>query len=102
MNQANRTKAELEVDLQPIKEMLDSCRDRVVSHLEQLETKAALVGSRAQLRLTKTAGETRELIHRHPLTLVLASLGVGLLLGGLTTIALSQRMAAGGSVAPAP
>ena len=49
--------------------------------LHDIETKAALVARRAQVRFLKASDHARELVHRRPLTAVLTGLGAGCFIG---------------------
>jgi len=66
-----------ETKVKPAKEALDSAREQTSKTLHDFETKAALVARRAQVRFLKASGHGRELVHRRPLTAVLAGFGAG-------------------------
>jgi ElaB/YqjD/DUF883 family membrane-anchored ribosome-binding protein len=74
-----------------IKERFVSAQDQAAHKIHDLETKAALIGSRAQVSLLKATGRTREVIHRRPLTSVLAGIGAGCLLGGLAGLIVGRN-----------
>ena len=82
--------APIDHPVKPIRETLISPADKTSGKWHAIETKAELVASRAQVDFLKTSGRTRELIHRRPLTAVFAGLGVGCLIGGLTSFAVGK------------
>ena len=69
--------------VKPIQEALDSAREQTSKTLHDVETKAALLASRAQVRFLKASASTRERVHRRPLTAVLAGFGTGCLIGAI-------------------
>lgn len=84
-----KAQTEDQSNVKPIKEVLVSAQEEATRKLHELETKATLVASRAQVRFLKASGTAREIIHRRPLTTVLAGFGAGVLIGGLATALLA-------------
>ncbi len=82
---------ENQVNVKSIKERFVLAEEQAAHKMHDLETKAALIGSRAQVGLLKATGRTREVIHRRPLTSMLAGVGVGCLIGGVAGLIVGRR-----------
>jgi hypothetical protein len=71
-----------QLNVKPVNET--STLQQISQKMHGIETKGALMASRAEVNVLKAYGSAREMIHRRPLTSVLAGLGVGCVMGGLT------------------
>jgi ElaB/YqjD/DUF883 family membrane-anchored ribosome-binding protein len=81
-----RTQLEERMNVKPLKETLDSVREQASAKVHEIETKAALIASRAQVGFLKASGSAREMIHRRPLTSMFVGFGAGCLIGGLAVL----------------
>jgi ElaB/YqjD/DUF883 family membrane-anchored ribosome-binding protein len=86
MNDQNVTKS----IVTPIKEGLHSAETAGAKALEDIKIQTALAASRLQVGFLKASGSTREMIHRRPLTTVLAGIGVGYLVGALMGLVIGR------------
>lgn len=79
------------MNVKSIKEQLVSAEEHTSKNLHHLGTKASLIASRAQVGFLKASAQSREMIHRRPLTAVLAGIGAGCVLGGLTGLIIGRK-----------
>lgn len=69
----------------PLTNTIGRLQARTAKSVGNAQTKAALLGSRAQVKLMKASNLTRDRIHQKPILSVLAGIGAGVLVGSAAT-----------------
>lgn len=85
---ANEKRAE---EPNPLKEVVETVRDRLLDSADRLEKATQLAGSRAQVHLLQASNEARSVVHRFPLTSVLVAAGAGAVVGGVAAFLAVRR-----------